>query len=433
MIIPKNIIAFIVAATIGCLANAETRSNNMALPSELYMLPESRNDLFTQSFLQKWNPYDFHVRVDGDCDFERRIPTVTTIVNPASHNYVKVDLISGDDFGVICSDTIRLLVKALDLNSISPVSAQIIGDSFVQGSFYRTALVDSMLVPGLKTIGLRKLSGSDSHYDEGRGGWTMKDYFSIPKGDFTPYSGFMQPNDDRRYLGACQFWINCHKVQNGELSDFESRYQCGRFEDFSRNFDAMTGLPKHPVKNDLMWDGKRQSYICYDGRKWHVLNNVDESEWSFNYPKYLAIWNLDAPDFLFETLGLNDFRDELNVDYSEWDRMVAIMKDSYLRANPEGKFAIVIPCSSCGSMYNRRGDFTARQNMCMWKFRKHLIDRFDNRKDEGFYLVDMGITIDNENGYKVDNDGLQTGNPHPYPNYPQMGQPLAAFIQYYRK
>ena len=27
---------------------------------------------------------------------------------------------------------------------------------------------------------------------------------------------------------------------------------------------------------------------------------------------------------------------------------------------------------------------------------------------------------------------VQTGNPHPYPNYPAMGLPFAAFIQYYR-
>ena len=27
---------------------------------------------------------------------------------------------------------------------------------------------------------------------------------------------------------------------------------------------------------------------------------------------------------------------------------------------------------------------------------------------------------------------VQAGNPHPYPNYPAMGLPFAAFIQYYR-
>lgn len=64
---------------------------------------------------------------------------------------------------------------------------------------------------------------------------------------------------------------------------------------------------------------------------------------------------------------------------------------------------------------------------------KNIIDTFDGRESEGYYVVDIGITIDNEKGYNRNRDGIQTGNPHPYPNYPTMGIPLAAFIQYYRE
>lgn len=420
----------IIAAAIGTFtlfgASVE-HSNGLAIPSELYMLSGGRSHLYTQSYLKRWMPDSYFVRVSGDCEFERRIPEVTTIVNPAEGARFVVDLIEGNEFGVIATDTVTLRVGSP--KSSNNVKVQILGDSFVQGSFYRTALVDSTLVSGITTIGLRKLSGTDSHFDEGRGGWTLKSYFTISKGEFTPYSGFMQPTDGRRYLGDCRFWVNCHKVESGELSDFESRYQCGRFEECSKLFDAATGRAVAPKKGDLMWD--TDHYICYNGKKW-IKEDIDESAWKFSYEKYLAIWNLEAPDFLFETLGLNDFRDSLDADYSEWDSMIAELKDSYLKANPKGKFAIVIPCSSCGSLNNRRGDFTVRQNACMWRFRKHLVDTFDHRKNEGYHLVDMGITIDNENGYRTDKDGLQVGNPHPYPNYPEMGVPLAAFIQYYR-
>ncbi len=58
---------------------------------------------------------------------------------------------------------------------------------------------------------------------------------------------------------------------------------------------------------------------------------------------------------------------------------------------------------------------------------------FDRRENEGIYVVDMGIAIDNENGYRRNMEVLQTGNPRPYPNYPDMGLPLAAFIQYVRE
>ena len=430
----KNIaiaLSFIVAI-LPAKRNAGTDGNDIALPSELYMLPKSSNNLFSQSYIRRWNPYEYYVRVNGDCFFERRLPEVSTVVNPKDECHINIDLIRSADFDTLASKSILVHVRNRPIGTRN-VTAQIIGDSFVQGAFYRTALVDSMYVPGLTTIGLRKLARSENHYDEGRGGWTLKDYFSISKDEFSPYSGFMQPSDACRYLGACRFWINCHKVNKGELNDFESRYQCGRFEECCMRFDSETGLPVHPQKDDLMWDNDRKCYIRYNGEKWERATDIHEEEWSFNYPKYLAIWNLRAPDFLFETLGLNDFRDELNPDYAEWDRLLTLMKESYLEANPKGKFAIVIPCSSCGSLNNKRGDFTIRQNACMWQFRKHLIDTFDNRRQEGFYIVDMGITIDNENGYKVDADGLQTGNPHPYLNYPTMGMPLAAFIQYHRK
>ena len=83
-------------------------------------------------------------------------------------------------------------------------------------------------------------------------------------------------------------------------------------------------------------------------------------------------------------------------------------------------------------MNNDSGAFTLQQNAAMWRLRKNIIDTFDNREDEGFYLVDVALAIDNEDGYRKDENGVQTGNPHPYLSYPAMGVPIAAFIQYHR-
>lgn len=428
MISPRHIILSLAAST---AVAATCMDNALALPSQLYVLSGTPAHFYTQSYLKRWSPYDFHVQVKGDCAFSRRIPQVTTVSAANDGDRVWFDLIDGNDFELVATDTLTLRVAADGHHG--RVTAQIIGDSFVQGAFYRTALVDSAMVPGLELVGLRRLEGSQVHCDEGRGGWTLADYFTVPKGDFTPYAGFMQPTDDRRYLGATAFWVNCHKVNCGQITDFESRYQCGRYAGCACRFDAATGLPVAPRRHDMMWDSAKGSYICYDGKKWKSVAAGDEPAWTFNYSKYLEIWDLEAPEFLFETLGLNDFRDMMDADYGQWDERLELMKESYLKARPDGHFAIVIPCSSCGSMNNRRGDFTARQNACMWNFRRHLIDTFDHREAEGYHIVDMGITIDNDGGYRTDAEGLQTGNPHPYPNYPAMGEPLAAFIQYHRR
>ena len=79
--------------------------------------------------------------------------------------------------------------------------------------------------------------------------------------------------------------------------------------------------------------------------------------------------------------------------------------------------------------------------------RDWLIRNFDAREQDGFYLLDAGINTDNEHGYRLASGAtavpfekcpgeeklrVQAGNPHPYPNYPAMSLPFAAFIQYYR-
>ena len=43
-------------------------------------------------------------------------------------------------------------------------------------------------------------------------------------------------------------------------------------------------------------------------------------KWAFNYRKYLDMWNLDAPKFFAQMLGLNDYRDSLTADYREWNK-----------------------------------------------------------------------------------------------------------------
>ena len=144
---------------------------------------------------------------------------------------------------------------------------------------------------------------------------------------------------------------------------------------------------------------------------------------------------------------VNDFRGRLNADYSTWERQITIMKESYLAACPGGKFVIAILISTCGSIDNAAGDFTPLQNAAMWNFRNWLIQTFDKREKEGFYLLDAGIAADNDHGFNLATSSatvpfegyngeeklrVQTGNPHPYPNYVTMGLLFAAFIQYYR-
>ena len=420
--------------------------NDICLPSTLWMLSDTQNDIFVQPFIKRWRPYDDFVRFDMNPKagtFMRRLNHVASIDSPAEGAVVDVSLVNGDAFDVLKRQRVTLRVGEKGVGS-TDVYAQILGDSFTHGQFFRKALLESGAVPKLHLVGLLKCG--EGQYNEGRGGWTLNSYFSVPKREMQSYHGYMQPAEGR-YWGARAFWKMAWKcVRKTQPKGFEPTYSCSRFDDFVDRFDEQTGVLLKPQVGDVQFDNVANTMVRWDGAAWKP---VDEKSlgWHFDYGKYLGMWNLKAPQFLFVMLGLNDFRGHLNADFTQWGERIQTVKESYQKACPDGKFVIAIPCSTCGSIDNAAGDFTPRQNAAMWRFRNWLIQTFDKREADGYYLLDAGIATDNDHGFTsakgpvtaphaeykgTDALKVQTGNPHPYPNYPSMGNPFAAFIQYYR-
>ena len=420
-------------------------ANDICLPSTLWMLSDVQNDIFVQPMIRRWRPYDDFVRFsceDGKISFSRRLSRVVSITNCVDGAVLKVDLVNGDEF-----ETVKTLKSVLRVGKkgvgAKDVYAQIIGDSYTHGAFFKSALLESGYVPKLHLVGLRTCA--EGQCDEGRGGWAMEQYFTVPRTEHLAYHGFLHPQDGR-YWGDARFWKMAWRcVRKTQPKGFEPSYSCSRFDDCVVRFDETTGLLLDPVAGDYQIEDETRRMVRFDGEAWQ---SVDEKmlTWQFDYGKYLDMWRIPPPQFVFVLLGLNDFRHDLKADFTEWGRRVAIMKDAYLKVCPQGKFVICIPCSTCGPIDNAVGDFTPYQDAAMWRFRDWLIRTFDRREDEGFYLLDSGICIDAENGYCFET-GPQTmphencsngvyrvyrGTPHPYFSYPSMGIPLAAFIQYYR-
>ena len=406
--------------------------NDICLPSYFYMLSDTPNDMFVQPILKRWRPYDDFVRFDMDRKyggFVRRLGHVATIDKPQDGALVSVDLVNGDEFKTVKHLTAQLRVGKKGVGD-KDVYVQIIGDSYTQGQFYRHALIDSGFVPKLHLVGL--LDSGGGHFNEGRGGWTLNGYFTVPQRPNGSYHGFMQP-EGGCYWGSRAFWMTAWQcVRKTQPKGFEPTYSCSRFDACVGRFDEKTGVLLEPKEGDIQFDDAAKSFVRYDGATWKPMD-VKSLKWSFDYGKYLAMWNIAPPQFLFIFLGLNDFINKLDADYAEWGRQIETVKESYLKACPAGKFVIAIPCSTCGSIDNAAGSFTPRQNAAMWRFRDWLITTFDKREKDGIYLLDAGLTIDNDNGYQKLPSGVQTGTPHPYPNYPALGLPFAAFIQYHRR
>lgn len=416
------------------------------------MLSGAQNDIFIQPLLKRWRPYNDVVRFSGSTDYSRRLQRVASIIDPVAGSTVTLELVNQDQFKTVKALTSTIQVGQAGLGK-DTVTVSIIGDSFTHGAFFKDALLIKGYVPKIKMVGLREVVDHPGQFDEGRGGWTLKAYFSVTNQRTQAYNGFWQPKGKYRYWGATAFWkLVKETASNPERKwSFQEKYNTSRYYSKAALFDMATGYKINPAKNDLMYDNVLDSYMLYNGAKWKKIA-YENFVWDFDYSKYLAMWDLESPVILAEFLGLNDFRnapDPTAIDFSEWNAQMEKVIASYQKAVPSGRFVLMIPSTSCGILDNVAGDFTTKQNACMWELRRNIIEKFDNREDENIYIVDAGIAIDNLNGtmfradpsYTLPYSGykgeeriaVQSGNPHPYPNYPTMGVSLAAFIQKYRK
>lgn len=429
----------------------KTFQNDICLPSTLYMLENTQNDIFVEPLIKRWKPFDDVVRFSGSSKYSRRLQRVASINQPVDGSSITLTLVNQDEFR-----TIKTLTSIIELGKPGvgkdTITFSIIGDSFTNGAFFKDALLEKGYVPNIKMIGLRDVLGCPGQFDEGRGGWRLNSYFKVTNQRTKPYNGFWQPNNDYKYWGATDFWILAKQIHSNPKKEwtFGEKYSAGRFFSKSILFDDKNGYKLNPKQNDIMYDNTLKSYVMFNKKKW-VKVNYKDFDWHFDYGKYLSMWNLESPMILAEFLGLNDFRSAPNpssIDFTEWNAQMEEVIASYLNTVPSGKFVLMIPSSTCGILDNEAGDFTTKQNACMWELRKNIIEMFDNRTTENIYIVDAGLAIDNLDGSKFLTDStyilpyaeysgnekisVQTGNPHPYPNYPTMGISIAAFIQRFR-
>ncbi|MFC4677029.1 hypothetical protein [Dysgonomonas termitidis] len=429
----------------------EAFSNDICLPSKLYMLSHVQNNIFVEPLIKRWRPYNDVVRFSGTVEYERKLQRVASVVSPVNGDTVLLQLVNLDEFETLktVSSVIQVGQQGIGKDTIT---VSIIGDSFTYGAFFKDALISKRYVPKIRMIGLQEVDGCPGQFDEGRPGWTLRGYFKISKERSQAYNGFWQPEGENKYWGSTAYWQLVHEINLFPDKQWKPAeiYFTKRFIKGASSFDRQTGYKLNPAKNDIMYDNASEHFVKYDGKKW-VKTEYDQYKWSFDYGKYLSMWKLKAPSILVEFLGLNDFRDYPDpavINFDTWNMQIELMAESYLKAVPSGKFVIMIPQSTCGVLDNMAGDFTIKQNACMWQLRKNIIEKFDNREAGQIYIVDAAIGIDNLDGYKFITDDkyavpyaeypevnkidVQWGNPHPYPNYPVMGIPLAAFIQKYR-
>ncbi len=409
-------------------AHSQSFQNEITLPSKQYMLEGVANEMYVQTFLKRSTLGDVTVRFGGSAGYATggRTEKKGVVDKPVSGESIEVEMVSLVDFSVVDSATSEI-VAGRPFVGEQEVRVQFLGDSFTKGNYFKSAFLESGYIPNVKLIGTRETSEYAGQFYEGRGGWTLAKYFSDMPDESFFYNPYYQPEGEYRYWGNSGFWKTVVELKQNPKADFSIRYNCDGYDASGFGEDGKLAAPQ---KGDMMYDSSEKKYIVWSGKRWQKIEKPEA--WRFDFAKYLDMWGLDAPQFLVVMLGLNDFRDlEMPLDFREWNVMAEELLASYKSAVPQGRLLLCTPCTSCGTLNNEKGDFTIKQNAAMWEVRKNIIQNFDNRESDGIYVVDASITIDNENGYNMKN-GLQVGNPHPYPSYPALGVPIAAFVQYYR-
>lgn len=318
-----------------------------------------------------------------------------------------------------------------------------IGDSFTYNGTWFNQI--NTLCPNLSFVGMRKSYNTDeSLRAEGRGGWTLAAYMTTLHNSSNEFSPFIHPQG-YKYYGVVGFWKD---IVNDTIGD--KSYYLNGYDDYKTWFGT-DGYKLNPQQNDLMYDNTAGAYKYWNGSAW-VMASVTDSDFVFDYAKYIEVWNITSPDFVMIMLGVNDWFGAYSDSAAEtWnDRMSAVITSIQAYATANNKTITIGICTNTtiASLPNSSyGDNPAFSSRSMFKGRKNTIENFDSSayQGQGVYVVDTGACLDSDYGFNMqqikpftyfegtereiyDNNGVHPSTA----GYKQLGTCASAFIQYIR-
>jgi hypothetical protein len=414
----------------------------ISMPSKEYILSGDTTIFYHRNLLDKFKPYDYSVRFEGGnfTNMKNR-----SLVIPSS-SQLSVDVkLYNDEFITVLTKTVSIVIGSRTKSTGAPV-INAFGDSHTYNGAFLALLLN---LAGITLVGMRRsyneeeIAKGRTILADGRGGWSLMNYFTRRTSATDSFSPFMHPADPYTYYGDTSFW---KKVVNGDTS---YNYEGFHLKAAEIGFSSSTGLLINPQVNALMYNRDLAKYVFWNGSSWaDAPTSVNDiANWSFNYAKYRAAWNIPAPTVFLLHLGLNDFRDQptlsvVNAEFGVWKNRVNEMILN-IKANVPGiKFVVALPTVFTGDPDNTGQEWAARQTYFMWKVRELIIANFDNREAENVFVVDFGATVDPEYGFShttqlpfpeyagSETRKVMSNIPHPTTQgYYQEGRNFAAFVQ----
>jgi hypothetical protein len=339
-----------------------------------------------------------------------------------------------------------------------------IGDSITRGGAYLLQPVNK--IGGVTLQGIRHYSSDNAALNrEGRGGWTLANYFqSYARADGRE-SPFMFPDGitGPNYRGNTQFWkkainIAAYPDDNYDLDGFQKVAR--GWADTGAFLYDVNGYPTAPQVGWVVFDPTKATgsqYQSWDGSAWTAMASPPAT-WSFNIGKYLArypeVFSAGLPTHISILLSANDFQGlttaattaALPAFKTYLDALIA----SARAAVPGVKVIINVP--TIGAPQNAWGiqmgsaQLAEQYDQNMQASGRYLLDAYDTQamEDAGTYVCAFGQFVDPIYGFDSHAEPANiyaTTNVTRHDNWVHMndavghkqaGDALAALIQAHR-
>jgi hypothetical protein len=349
------------------------------------------------------------------------IGSCSTFSNLTSSMTIETVLFSSDfDPKKILTST---LVPASLTTNNGTVVINPIGDSITDINTQYKWIKDNC--PAVTFVGARYNSNTLLEHDGGSG-WTLKQFVTQVKSpnEWAGYSEFMHPTDlTLKYYGCTKLWI-------AEYTGGVNQSSMKRKGDSVGGFSPTTGFRLTPLVDDVQYVFSETVFKKYDGTAWVTIANPT---FTFNYSKFLSVWNITQPTHVPIMLGTNDYSRvtelgaiaRFNADFvTDMNTVVASIR----QVSSEIKIGVIIPPLRA-TPDTEDASWNTPTNACMWQERKTIIDTYDNREVEKIYVIDNGTAVDPITNFGTLGVNIADSTHPNSSGFTNMGKRIGAWIQ----
>ncbi len=401
----------------------------IALPPKLYVLrPAEKQDIRIDT--EEYNiyfdnmilPYSEQYDVKIQCEYGKNYGTFWRINTfPYDRDSFPLKVMVYDEWGEKLAEKECTVIMTDKQEEPENYNVMCIGDSMTRSVTYVNHISHRLMNVSFK--GIRSYDGQI--FAEGRGGWSYPTYFENHE-----QSPFLFPKgiEAKAYFG-----------------DFD-------FESKKGNKDGLVysykGFRKSELKDGMIYHKDGKLWRFEQGEHYII---EEHPVWEFSFIKYMERHTPGKVDCVSLLMGANDLQ---AVDYEESDKYIEQFianTEKFIASVREYdsniKIILNLPIAGAdqmgwGTSSSCRGT-TRQYRYNMIKAAQAMIDKWGESEDN-IYLSAMSLNIDRKSGfgtamYKANrySDAMiagQDNNVHPNQvGYMQMGDALAAVIEYVRK